>query len=216
MQWFDHSSTAASDDKVMALRLEHPDSGAVDCYWAIVEKQYADERPVIFDETDAETKSLCHRLCIGYEVGCKYVETMISVGLLKRDESDERAVYSVRAKESIEAYHRKCEVARENGKKGGRKPKAKPTRKPKANRQLTKGQANNNNNTCMGLDKLNPIHKASDGAAMDGTTPPAADDTKVPCCPLCARRLKFDPRSLKWQCPECGDVNAPDYREAVA
>lgn len=175
MQWFDHSSTAASDDGIVALRMEHPDSAAVDCYWAIVEKQFLEERPVPFEETNMETKALAHRLCLGFDSLSKYVETMCKVGLLKCDGGK---LYSERASDAIEKYQAKRETARQNGKKGGRKPK----RKPKANRKLTDAETepktNNNNNTSIGLDKLNQYQYASDGAAVAGATPPAA-------CPRC-------------------------------
>ena len=198
MQWFDHSSTAASDDGIMALRMEHPDSAVVDCYWAIIEKQFLEERPVPFEETNMETKALAHRLCVGFDLLSKYVETMVSVGLLKRECGK---LYSERASEAIAKYQAKRETARQNGKKGGRK----PTRKPKANRRLTDAetqpQANNNNNTSIGFDKQNQYQYASDGAAVAGATPPAAK------CPLCGSELKHTgmPEPDAWWCDSCRD-----------
>lgn len=204
MQWFDHSSTAASDDAIVALRMEYPDSAAVDCYWAIVEKQFHDERPVPFSETDKETKALAHRLCLGFEVLEKYVETMIEVGLLKRGEN---TVYSERAMAAVEKYVEKCEKARQNGKKGGRKPRQKPTKKPTAKRSLSDSQAINNNNTCIGFDKQNQIHdSAKSVAATVKTAPPSALNCDVCGAPMerTGIRVAGTDRHL-WRCTLCAE-----------
>lgn len=42
----------------------------------------------------------------------------------------------------------------------------------------------------------------------------STDDTKVPCCPLCSKRLTFDASSLKWRCGMCGEVKEPEYLPA--
>lgn len=211
MQWFDHSSTAASDDRVMALRIEHPDSAAVDCYWAIVEKQFHDERSVPFSETDRETKALCHRLFLGFDSVSKYVETMLETGLLKKD--DDGNLYSERAKEAIEAYQRKVEIARQNGKKGGRKPKRKPTEKPTQKPTEEPSRSNTkHNNTSMGLDKLNPILvSGSDVAAAAKAAPPSP-----PKCPMCGTEVERTgmPDPDAWWCPNCKDNFA--YGKVVA
>ena len=39
MQYFDHSTDASTDPKVMQLRLEH-DGAAVDAYWSLVEQMH--------------------------------------------------------------------------------------------------------------------------------------------------------------------------------
>lgn len=52
------------------------------------------------------------------------------------------------------------------------------------------------------------------GADAEGSAPP--DNSKVPSCPLCSQRLRFDPSTLKWRCDLCGEVKEPVYREAVA
>lgn len=201
MQWFDHSSTAASDDAIVALRMEHPDSAAVDLYWAIIEKQYRDECSVPFSETDRETKSVLHRLLLGFEVGMKYVETMLDLGLLKKD--DDGNVFSERAKEAIEKYQAKCETARQNGNKGGRKPKRKPTEKPTAKPTEKPSRSNRKeNNTSMGFDKQNPILEASDGAAAGEPAPPSA-------CPNCyapmERTNSHRGDKVLYRCPLCAE-----------
>ena len=204
MQWFDHSSTAASDDAIMALRMEYPDSAVVDCYWAIVEKQFHDERSVPFSETDRETKALAHRLCVGFESLSKYVETMLEVGLLKKDENGR--LYSERAKDAIDKYKAKCETARQNGKKGGRKPKRKPTEKPTAKPTEKPSRSNRKeNNTSMGFDKQNPIlDSAAEGAAAVKTAPSSAL-----ACPTCGVDMERTNTRVPgtsrhyWRCPLC-------------
>lgn len=205
MQWFDHSSTAASDDAIMALRMEYPNSAVVDCYWGIVEKQFHDERSVPFSKTDRETKALAHRLFVGFETLEQYVETMVEVGLLKKDADGN--LYSERAKEAIDKYKAKCETARQNGKKGGRKPRVKPTEKPTAKPSVEPSSSNTKqNNTSIGFDKQNQILVASGDAAVAGATPPAAlecerclvpmertsshkGDKTLHRCPLCAEEV---------------------------
>lgn len=216
MQWFDHSSTAASDDAIMALRMEHPDSAAVDCYWAIVEKQFHDERSVPFSETNRETKALAHRLYVGFESVSKYVETMLEVGLLKRDENGD--LYSERAKEAIEKYQLKCETARQNGKRGGRKPSRKPNAKPTTKPTEKPSRSNRKeNNTGIGLDKTKPIPcGASCVADAEETASHSAHESTKPICPLCESPVRFDAKSMKWKCQTCGEINEPRYVDVVA
>ena len=211
MDWFDHSSSAASDDAIMALRMEHPDSAAVDCYWGIVEKQFHDERSVPFSETDRETKALAYRLFVGFDVLEKYVKTMLELGLLKKD--DNGMLYSERAKKAIEAYQKKCETARQNGKRGGRKANEKPTQKPTAKptqKPTEKPPCPKQNNTGIGLDKLNQYQCADAAAEADGSAPPSASK---PVCPLCRTAVRYDVRGSTWECPNCGPIKGPEYAE---
>lgn len=128
MRYFDHDTQAADDDAIMALRIEYG-GGAVDCYWALLEKMYRDEAPLnLFGsngETNMETKSVSHRLCIDVETLKKYVLAMLQIGLL---DGTVENVFSQRARQNIAAYQAKAESARQNGKKGGRKPTGKPKR----------------------------------------------------------------------------------------
>ena len=138
MRYFDHDTQAADDDRVMALRLRHG-GAAVDCYWTLLEKMYRDERPVnLFGsdgETNVETESVSHRLCIGVETLKEYVSTMLQIGLF---DGDMGCITSERALRNIEGYRARAETARQNGKKGGRK----PTKKPKPNRVGSKVETN--------------------------------------------------------------------------
>lgn len=139
MRYFDHDTSAADDDKIMALRMDCG-GAAVDAYWAVLEKIYRDETALVLDENQPGTKALTHRLCIGFEQLAEWCDAMVSVGLLVEPNglkdgselaemaaSDARILYSPRAMENIYNYVEKREIARQNGKKGGRKPNANQT-----------------------------------------------------------------------------------------
>lgn len=174
MRYFDHDTTATKDDKVVALRMEHGGE-AVFCYWAILEKIYADEAPVRIDETDAETKALTVWLGFGFEVLKKYVSSMVAVGLFETVENDVFTVTSERAMENIAAYRGKCETARRNGKKGGRKPRQKPNANQSANQPQSDCQAKKRKEKkSMGFDEQNPILTARDAAGGESPATPRA------------------------------------------
>lgn len=122
MRYFDHDTTASKDDGIMALRCDHG-SAAVDAYWAIIEKMYADEAPV----NRLGTKPLTVWLAVGFDQLQKYIDGMIEHGLLECVDDDPDMVYSTRVMNNIASYQAKCETARRNGKMGGRKPTRKPT-----------------------------------------------------------------------------------------
>ena len=46
MRYFDHDTTAGSDDKIMALRLAHG-GAAVDAYWVLLEMMYQSETELV-------------------------------------------------------------------------------------------------------------------------------------------------------------------------
>lgn len=216
MRYFDHDTGAASDDGIMALRIEHG-GAAVDCYWTLLEKMYRDEAPINLSETNAETKSVCHRLCIGYETLETYVSTMLEYGLF---EGGMESLYSTRAMLNITAYQQKCETARQNGKKGGRKPMSKPKRKPTRNQDANQSGTESlaiKENKLVGFDKQNLliIKGASDGAAA-GEPAPSAHDSTHPVCPLCSSPVKLVPATGKWRCEVCGDVKEPRFEEVGA
>ena len=206
MRYFDHDTNASDDDAVMALRLEHG-GAAVDCYWALLEKMYRDERPLsIFGtdwETNTETKSVSHRLCLGSDELKKYIGTMLEVGLL---EGTPEKLYSKRAVENIKTYQQRAETARQNGKKGGRK----PTRKPSRNRVGSDVATNEETKTLarkekksIGFDKQNQYQYAADGAgALDA--PPTA--IQCPTCDAPMERTNLRKAGTDrhiWRCPLC-------------
>ena len=204
MRYFDHDTRASDDDAILALRLEHG-GAAVDCYWTLLEKIYRDEAPLnLFGssgETNMETKSVTHRLCIDEKTLKTYVSTMLQLGLFERDVEN---LISRRAMQNIEAYHAKQETARQNGKKGGRK----PTRKPKANQVGSSEKTNSQPRPLqekkrkdIGSNyKLEPISiDAVSGADADKPAPLTAH------CMLCESELTKtgmeDPEY--WFCDEC-------------
>ena len=160
MRYFDHDTTASKDDGIVSLRCDHG-SAAVDAYWTIIEKMYADEAPV----KRIATKPLAVWLGIAYEELQAYIDGMISCGLLEESEDGETLV-SARAMENIKAYQQKCETARQNGKKGKGKPRRKqsasnPQATSAADSQLRKEKKG------MGLDKPNPIPSAGVAGGED-------------------------------------------------
>jgi hypothetical protein len=216
MDYFPHDSHAMSDDKLLALRIDKG-LGAVAVYWCLLEKIYGDERPFDVSETNVEARSVLLRLGVGFDVLSEYVSHMCEIGLLERDPENPNLVTSKRAVEHIEELNRKREIARQNGKNGGRKPKAKRSgnqRKTNVGSKEKPKSGDIKTLNVIGLDKLNQITEASDGAAAAGAAPPSApDDSKVPVCPLCSKPVRFDPRTMSWKCGMCGDVKEPSFVE---
>lgn len=207
MRYFDHSTTAASDDKVQALRLEQGGE-AVDAYWAILEKIYEDEAPFNRQGNQHVTNALCHRLCTDEKSLEGWISAMLEIGLLVRDVENPDAVTSERASKNIEAYQAKCKTARENGKKGGRKSSVKPKRNRVGSdvgtNAKTESQANKtkqNKTKGFGFDKQNQKPEASDGAAAEEAAPSSA-----PYCPLCNVKLFRNSQIGRYECPSCHDT----------
>lgn len=182
MDYFPHDTKAMSDDRLLALRI---DGGleAVACYWAVLEKIYSDEAPFDVSETNVEARSVLLRLGVGFDVLQKHVSRMVDIGLLERDVENPNVIMSKRAEEQIKALDKKREIARQNGKSGGRKPKSdKHSNQRKTNvgsSKETKVAVNKTLNG-IGLDKPNQIPIASDGAGADVAAPPS--DFKCPQC----------------------------------
>ena len=124
MRYFDHDTEAGKNDLIVSLRLEHG-SAAIDAYWTLLEYIYFYEKPFVLDENRAETKSVSHWLGIGFDVLKTYVESMIQLGLFVIVDCDSSGVCitSERAERNIARYQARAETARQNGSKGGRKPK---------------------------------------------------------------------------------------------
>jgi len=209
MRYFNHDTTAASDDLIMALRLEHG-GAAVDCYWAIIEQIYRDEQPAAIAENRPETKSLSVRLAIAYQVLEKYVKTMIQYGLLHVVENSETGcmyVTSERAEKNIRAYQEKCEKARLNGAKGGKKSNRKANATRTAKRTLTTSGSESQAKKRKEKKAIEHLYgaqiaSASDGAEAVETAPPAA-----PCCPVHHTPLHRTGMGgdCAWWCDECCD-----------
>lgn len=218
MLYFDHDTTAASDDLIMALRLKHG-GAAVDCYWAILEQIYRDERPTAIVGNRPQTQALSARLALGLDTLKEYVSTMVSYGLLEADETCDGGyenVVSRRAMENIEAYRAKCEKNRLNGQKGGRKTAAKTDRKANAKRTIDQSESERQANKrkekqVMGLDKLNPLLAAEHGADAGEPAPRSARS-----CERCGGEMQptssfvSGTRRRLWRCEKCGEEAADE------
>lgn len=211
MQYFEHSTHAADDDAIMALRISQG-GAAVDCYWVLLEKMYREEGPLSLfgtdGETNVETHSVSHRLCIGSEELKKYVLAMLQIGLF---EGTVENLVSARAMANIEKYQKRAEIARQNGKGGGRKPKRKPSGNPAGskvgtNAETKVGATKQNKTKGIGSHKENQIPIASDGAAAGKPAPPDAVQ-----CPVCdapmerTNAVKSGTDRHIWRCPLCAE-----------
>ncbi len=125
MQWFRHDIGAFKDERIQALRIDCG-GAAVDVYYAILELIYESEADLVMTKNQAETKSVLHWLCLGWDGFSKYVESMRESGLLSVSKCSDGAadetytISSERATDFIVNYHSIAETARQNGKKGGR------------------------------------------------------------------------------------------------
>jgi hypothetical protein len=127
---------------------------------------------------------------------------MRDVGLVTVVENSDGTitVHSIRAQENIDSYRKKCETARENGKKGGRKPKAnrkKTNSVNSANQSLTQPKTKEKEK-----EKLLDTHKGYPNNCEKGAK-------ETPRCPVCGSGCigtsshKGD-RCL-FLCPECNE-----------
>lgn len=175
MLYFSHDTSAANDSRIEALRITQG-GAAVDAYWVLLEMMYKDEKPVpLFEETNSVIALVSHRLLTDEKTLATWVNAMLALGLFKRNVEN---IFSERAMETIAAYHRKAETARQNGKKGGRKPKS----KPKANPAESESKANKKE-----ITKVISIEEAASEAA-------ASSKKKRARCPHCKNLVdkKFD------------------------
>jgi len=171
MRYFDHDTTACSDSKFLALRLEHG-SVAIDLYWTLLERMYADEKALNLGGSNLETKSVLHLVSITQEELEKYVSTMIELGLF---EGGLNNLFSQRAMDNIATYQQRVEAARQNGKLGGRKPKAKTEKKP--SRLSDVNQSAKLRKEKKGIETYsvsNPV--TLDGAVTDKPAPSSAEE----------------------------------------
>lgn len=197
MEYFDHNVNASDDDAIMALRMEHG-GAAVDCYWAIIEKMYREERPVEVDENQKETKALTHRLCIGFQDLKNYVETMISLDLLESVENPVFAVTSERVERTIQRYRERHETAVQSGKKGGRPKGSKTKGKANAKQKQSKSLAIKEDKKSIETYTVSNTLRGPSGADADRSAP------SVPRCPLCDLELsETGIESEPWWCNNC-------------
>ena len=154
MEWFKHDIGAFRDEKIQALRIDCG-GAAVDAYYAIIELIYEGEEALTMGKNQAETKSVLHGLCLGWDGFLKYVEGMEQNGLLSVEyhrEGDGIAsvvVNSRRASAVIADMNRLAKIARQNGKSGGRPKKKNPDEtqtKPRHNPDQTQSAKDYNTN----------------------------------------------------------------------
>lgn len=130
MQYFNHDTSAASDSKIVALRLTHG-GAAVDCFWVIAEQIFRDEKPLNLFGNPVGFSVITHLVSASVSDVQKWVETMLVLGLLKRVGDNGESVISDRMETNLSDYHAKAETARQNGAKGGRPKKTQSVSKKK-------------------------------------------------------------------------------------
>ena len=209
MRYFDHDTSASDDDKIMALRID-AGGAAVDAYWCVLELIYRDETDLVISENQPKTKSLCHRLCVGFDQLQSWLQSMVSVGLLTAEKSSENdaenpvSYSSVRASMNIDRYANKAETARQNGKKGGRKPKRNRTGTKSVsekNPRLTQPEAKEKEKEkSLVAHKGLPNDYATGAASAAGAAPPAAF------CPLCDAPCFKQTNTGRYECTACRDT----------
>lgn len=200
--YFDHSTTAATDPKVMQLRLEMG-GAAVDAYWYLLEQMHRDERGICVCDAGA-LRVHCHTLCTGEDELKTWVSAMVSIGLFEQD-PDSGEIISPRAAQNIETYKAKSEKARSSAKARWENADAKRPHKRaqsggKQNAMLTKQNKTKGSSALKSTTTL----PATGGAAAAGAAPAVA--AKNPVCPLCQSKLYRNKQTAKWECPTCYDT----------
>lgn len=193
MDWFKHDTDAASDPKIDALRVLYK-GGAVDCYNVILETIYRDEQPYDLLGNQSALRALAHKLLTTVGTVSKWVDGMVDLGLFHivvENEEHGKGLWSDRCEREIAKYRLKSEIARQNGKKGGRK--------PKGNQSATDSQSG-----CKAIridknrkEKEKEKERQSVGAAAAVAAPPS--------CPACGARL-FHASTGEDRCLSCGKV----------
>ncbi len=210
MLYFDHDTAAMGDPKLSELCIEHG-PGAVAAYWVALEQIYREETPlVVFGNQGGSrslTKVVSHWLCTDTETLEAWFSTMVEIGLFERDADNPDAVMSARAAKNIQAYREKRETARQNGKKGGRKPTGKPSQNRKVTDSVSGGKPNAK--LIKGKEKVLVTHKGLPNtdapcvAAAAEAAPPAA-------CGRCGSPLvSTASSSTGWWCDACSEEAVP-------
>lgn len=141
MLYFDHDTSAYSDDRIISLRLECG-GAAVDAYWTIIEKIYREESGLPTDGSQPATKTLAHQLCTDGDTLDGWMRCMVEVGLLDRiadPDTGEEVLMSDRIRSNIAKYQEKCETARRNGGKRRAKTDGKADRNRSASASAADG-----------------------------------------------------------------------------
>lgn len=201
MQYFDHSTTAASDPKVMGLRIEEG-GAAVDAYWYFIEQMHADERPICVSDATA-LRVHCHALCTDLDTLEKWCDAMVSVGLLEYDEKHENLM-SARAVENVKQYREKREKASSAAQSRWGNADAKRPQKRKQSNRTADGMPTKQNKTKVSSALASTTKpSASDGAAAADAAPAPRGK---PLCPLCRVPTWKNNQSGRYECPNCLDT----------
>lgn len=198
MQYFDHATDAATDPKIMQLRLECGGS-AVDAYWYLVEQMHRDERSLCVRNASV-MRVHCHTLNTDEKTFETWVSAMLEIGLLAYSEDGE-SVVSNRAMENVERYQAKQEKASSAAKSRWGNADAKQTHKRtqykrNADAMPTKQNKTKDSNAINGI--TNPAQ--SGVAAAASAAPPARA-----VCPMCEVPLWRNTQTGRYHCDACHD-----------
>lgn len=222
MKYFDHDTDAWKDEKVAELCF---DNGleAYGMYWVVLELIYAEGGAVNMAKGEPIAKAVARWFGMKPERVEYLVEVMCKVKLLKklRGKKGSLNVTSERAEDNIARYAERCETARKNGAKGGRKPTKNQVGSDTDNQVgldaetdlLTKGQANKRKEKVLVRDKPLPNTYGESAAAQGGATDIADDSTcQLPACRKCGSRVEASARlgKFSWVCPSCGVLDSAD------
>lgn len=167
MQYFDHSTQAATDPAIMQLRLECG-GAAVDAYWYLVEQMHRDERPLCVRNASA-MRVHCHTLCTDAETLESWLSAMVSCGLIRIDDATGEAT-SKRAMGNIEAYKAKADKARAAAQSRWGDANAKRTHS-KRNASAKRTQCQQNKTKQKDGNAIQGIANPSEGAPVGSTRP---------------------------------------------
>ena len=212
MLYFDHSTGASTDPKIMQLRLECG-GAAVDAYWYLIEQMHRDEQPLCVCNANV-MRVHCHTLCTDVPTLEKWVEAMVEIDLLDRDETSD-FILSERTMENVEKYQTKQEKARSAAESrwsnaNAKQPHKRTQSKRNADGMPTKQNKTNSSNANKSITTTNSSVAAA--AAKAASPAEQKDESKSPHCPLCDSLLRFDIPKGEWCCDHCiGEIK----RESV-
>lgn len=203
MQYFDHNTGAATDPKIMQLRLECG-GAAVDAYWYFIEQMHRDERSLCVSNANA-MRVHCHTLCTDFQTLEKWVSAMIEAGLLKYDETGENIV-SERAENNFNAYKEKRQKASSAAKSrwdnaDAKQPHKRTQCKRNATAMPTKQNKTKDSNAIKSI--TNPISASAATAAAEAAPPPRKNGKAL--CPLCDLPVWKNNQTGEWYCENCRD-----------
>ena len=205
MLYFDHSTGAANDPKIMQLRLECG-GAAVDAYWYFIEQMHRDEQPLCVGNANV-MRVHCHTLCTDVSTLEKWVEAMVEIDLFEYDESGD-FIMSERTMANVEKYQAKQQKARSAAESRWSNADAKQTHKRtqcerNADAMPTKQNKTNSSNATKSITTTNPAV----AAAAVKTASPAE---KKCFCPMCEVPLFKNTQTGKYDCTNCFDSFTKD------